>query len=400
MSEFNAKFLECQELLASYLDLVNQDDKKVIERFDNILKSDDLNSFIMEGLKLNPVELAQFDADRDHTLIKNSEWLSLVEKIQNLKKFPKISLNQKIKVPYGNKKKLHEFQTLHPFLADLSLKEEFVDFGGGLGNLSLFMAKEFDLNPVILEANQGLCEKGEIRLHKEEIKGKYICKKITRSEKINELELIPFAIGLHTCGSFAVNMLKTCDESNVKSLLSFGCCYSKIENDEYQISSLADKGLKLNQRVLSAGTLSFSSVEREIYDFRVRIQDYKYSFYHFLKYKTGNFEFMKMGNSRRKLYDKSFSSFAQELYRENFPDLELPNEEEFTQFYKSELNQKLLNYFQVYYALARYIGELVELYILYDRACFLIERGYQVEIIEFFDPRISPRNKGIYAYLP
>jgi hypothetical protein len=45
------------------------------------------------------------------------------------------------------------------------------------------------------------------------------------------------------------------------------------------------------------------------------------------------------------------------------------------------------------------LGRVMELYLLVDRAIFLEEKGYKVEVQEFFDEELSPRNIGITAEL-
>jgi hypothetical protein len=43
------------------------------------------------------------------------------------------------------------------------------------------------------------------------------------------------------------------------------------------------------------------------------------------------------------------------------------------------------------------LGRLLEMYILLDRVIFLEEQGYKVDLLEFFEESISPRNLGIVA---
>ncbi len=44
------------------------------------------------------------------------------------------------------------------------------------------------------------------------------------------------------------------------------------------------------------------------------------------------------------------------------------------------------------------LQSLLEYFILLDRCLFVLERGFEVEIIELFDPLLSPRNKCILCY--
>ena len=44
-----------------------------------------------------------------------------------------------------------------------------------------------------------------------------------------------------------------------------------------------------------------------------------------------------------------------------------------------------------------FLGRPLEIYLLLDRCLYLIENGYDPEIIKFFNESISPRSIGIYA---
>ena len=194
-------------------------------------------------------------------------------------------------------------------------------------------------------------------------------------------------------------MFRYCIENKVKKIINFGCCYSKISHSDYNISKLSDKSIELNLRTLSCATLGFEPTPLEFYEFRHKIMDYKFSFYHLLYKKFGHLEFCAMGNARRSLYSKSFPEYVQINLEKFFPDLDAPTSSEIEEFHQSDSNIELNEYLKVYYAFSRFFGRLVEAYVLCDRALFLKEAGLEVKIMEVFDPDISPRNKAIIAIL-
>lgn len=43
------------------------------------------------------------------------------------------------------------------------------------------------------------------------------------------------------------------------------------------------------------------------------------------------------------------------------------------------------------------LGRLLELALVLDRACFLIESGYEAKVLVAFAPEVSPRNLAVLA---
>jgi hypothetical protein len=109
-------------------------------------------------------------------------------------------------------------------------------------------------------------------------------------------------------------------------------------------------------------------------------------------------ELISLGNSSPKLYDESFGNYVIEQFRrKNLPLHHTKAELDayFTDPGRQELIWKMLTAGLIRNA----FGRLMELYILLDRVLYLNEQGYQVQLLEFFDEPVSPRNLGIVALL-
>jgi hypothetical protein len=105
-----------------------------------------------------------------------------------------------------------------------------------------------------------------------------------------------------------------------------------------------------------------------------------------------------LGNSSPKLYDESFGDYVIEQFRR----IHLPlrhTKEELNTYFAQPARQDLIWKMLVAGLIRNAFGRLMELYILLDRALYLEEHGYKVELLEFFDEPISPRNLGIVAYV-
>jgi hypothetical protein len=391
---FQNRLIGISTILKAYLPLFSSWDMEAI------CGNQVQDSWITQLISLPDNELAKFDANREFTILEDSSWIKLQNEIKDLTSFPKISPVVDQIITVGNNKKQHELNQLFKLLSEDKKKNVF-DFGGGVGNLAYFLEKELEMSSSVIERDQKLIDSGKSKLLKLTPPSKlsFYQEDIKSSSKMPFLNNSEMAIGLHTCGNFANNMLNVCLNHNVKKIINFGCCYSKIEDDEYNISSGSDKELKLNSRALSCATLGFEKVPLDIYHYRLKIMDYKYSLYHWLFLNYKNKDFKSMSNSRRSLFNLDFEEFSFKALEKFFNHIPFPKVGELNEFYNSKKNQDLLKYFKAYYALSRYFGPLIESYILIDRALYLQEKGYNVEILEVFDPSISPRNKAIIATL-
>ena len=388
--ELENKFTNITALVKKYLPLLSQNDIHAIrgDRFEH--------KWISYLMKLSRKDLVRFDAEREYTLLDDPEWAHLINELKVLGAFKLSNQKDEEFKAFGNVKKQHELQQLYSFLNEDKGKSV-VDFGGGVGNLASFLAEHLFMDVTVLEKNLGLVEKGKARLLKRNCNVKFKNFHVCKNGDIPNILSSDLAIGLHTCGNFATDMFRVCLENKTKKIINFGCCYSKIKSHDYNLSSLSDKSIIFNSRALLSATQAFHSISTDFYDYRENIVKYKFSFLHWLFREHGHLDFFSMSNSRKSLYENTFSDYIEICLNKYFPEIPLPEKRETKLFYESLENIELLKYISSSYAIRRYLGQLIELYILCDRALYLKERGYTVEIVEVFDPSISPRCRAIVA---
>jgi hypothetical protein len=385
------KLNRASKILDQFKDFYSQLDENVFKG--NAFK----HPWLYEISRLSIDQRVQFDAKRDYTVLKDSTWINLVEEINDICTFEKVERSESKQHFLGNAKKRHELTQLGHILSPYQ-KKQTVDFGGGVGNFAYFLEQEHSMKVQVLEQDKVLIDKGIAKLGKLGSNVKFSLCKISK-ESNTSLENFDLGVGLHTCGNFSNDIFRLAISQKLPSLINFGCCYTKIQDDDYNISIESNKHLYFNQRALSFATLGFGPIPEDFFHFREKIVNFKMSYYHWLYQTHGIIDFVSMSNSRRTLFDKSFYEFSTITTDKHFQSISLDSEYEMNTFYNSTENKDLMSYFWAYYAIARYFGELIETYILLDRALFLQDHGYSVKIIDVFDPNISPRNKAIMASL-
>lgn len=389
-TDLRRKLQKTAILLNKYLQLISQSDLTVIDG------NEITHKWITELMKLDRDDLVRFDAQKEHTLLKDPEWLQLIDDIEKLSHFKKTDINQVEVIASGNVKKQHELKQLYSFMNE-DMGKSIADFGGGVGNLAYFLEGQLGMKVTVLEKGLALIEKGKKKFSKLNSQVTFNHCHVCSSVSAPNLANLEVAIGLHTCGNFATDMFRACIDNKTNKIINFGCCYSKIKNGDYNLSAHSDKAIFFNERALSSGTQSFNKVPDAFYDYRERIMKFKLSFHHWLFKEHSHLGFCSMSNARRSLYENSFSDYVQICLKKFFAEIPTPVKSSIELFYKSERNTFLNNYFSAFYALRRYLGKLVEIYILCDRALFLEENGYHVDIVEVFNPSISPRCYAIVA---
>ncbi|MCR9204511.1 MAG: SAM-dependent methyltransferase, partial [Halobacteriovoraceae bacterium] len=305
-------------------------------------------------------------------------------------------------------KKQHEIQKIIPLLETLNLKpgDSFVDIGGGKGHLSRILCLYHGLNGVTLDTNQEFQSLGKSRLEKykkpedsgelsfvHHTFGGESCKE--KEDRIFQKAKVSF--GLHTCGPLALNHLSKIEQQ--KGLLNFGCCYQRMNvKEDTVLSQFCRKQapLPLTKFSMTLASRGHTSISLEDYGLKKKVKKMRAAL-HFFMIKEGLQEgFVKVGSAHPRLYNQSFEDYALHKIQELGLNKDFKvSKASLKSFWEEESLQKTLD--DIYKAsLVRWrFGRILEKYVLYDRALKYVEEGHPVEVYQFFDESLSPRNIGL-----
>ena len=223
-------------------------------------------------------------------------------------------------------------------------------------------------------------------------------------EKDKEAQLAPvfsptaFTIGLHTCGPLAVKHMQTNLKFNTKGLLNFGCCYNKMDPiEDINISEYAKSNpLYLSKHSFTLASRGHTEVSFEEYQIKERVKSYRYALFLFHYHELDMKEFIAVGDSSLKIYKNNFSDYAL-LKLDQLDIAHSWTAKQLDTFYNEKWVKELLRKMFLANIIRWQLGRVIEHYILTDRAIFLEENNQRVEMMEFFDEKISPRNIGILS---
>jgi hypothetical protein len=406
--DFKKRFQEIAEFLQPY--------QRIWENEIMLLYPKPLESFPNDWIS----DLAQFKNQEDVIKLSRKEVKgfvtnpSLIEFYQRLEELSQVPTLDKL-APFPEQKnsflhmipkKQHEIKNLAPFVNHFYQKhgiKNIIDIGGGVGHLAQTLTSHYQLKTTTLDMDPVLQETGRVRFKRNDVS--YINVKVDAENESFRSILEPdsLTLGLHTCGPLAVHQIKGSSSSQIKGLINFGCCYEKLlpypeSQNISKLSKTLSHPLVFNRFALTLATRAHRKMNDKDYELKLKVKYYRYAIHFLFHDEYGIESLTSLGNSHPSLYDESFASYA----LKQFETIKIPlkhSTKELDQYYSSEKLQTLIWNMLSADLIRNAFGRVMELYILLDRAIYLEETGYSVQLLEFFEEPLSPRNLGIVASL-
>lgn len=201
-------------------------------------------------------------------------------------------------------------------------------------------------------------------------------------------------VALHACGDLHVRLLQLASAAGCKQLALAPCCYNRINADSYQPLSGAGRASPLK---LSIDDLGLPLSETVTAGNRVRQQRdtsmaRRLGFDQLQRHVRGLNEYLPTPSLPASWLDKPFAEYCQELARlkglstgdQDWAALEAYGWRRLAHVRNLELLRGLFR-------------RPLEMWLVLDRALFLVEQGYKVEIGSFCEPALTPRNVMVLA---
>ncbi|MEG8232739.1 methyltransferase [Pseudomonas orientalis] len=201
-------------------------------------------------------------------------------------------------------------------------------------------------------------------------------------------------VALHACGDLHVRMLQLASAAGCKQLALAPCCYNRINADRYQALSATGRASALQ---LSIDDLGLPLSETVTAGNRVRQQRdtsmaRRLGFDRLQRQLRGCDDYLPTPSLPAKWLDKSFAEYCRELARlkglstgdQDWLALEAHGWRRLAEVRNLELVRGLFR-------------RPLELWLVLDRALFLMEQGYNVELGSFCEPSLTPRNLMVLA---
>jgi hypothetical protein len=390
-------FSQCLDLLSPWLGFLEVESlKHYPNHMPGIMKE-----WIDSLKQLGEKQLWEFQNNFDLKFIDSDSLKQLVFKIQDLTRFRKLEISKnclpdkllrKIKP-----KKKHEINSILQMVESMGQVDFVMDIGGGVGHLSTALVHAHDRSAFCVDCNEKLQNSGQARLEKWDkeslSKIKFLNYLVDGEFKINEFdrENNRLVVGLHSCGSLGSNLVKMVPTRNYEKFILASCCYHKL-NGDYNLSDMAKgNGIIFSENALHLASRCHRYETYKEFQDKLMLRRYRYGL-HLLKYKLGVTKFEAIGNTDLIDYQSSFYTYVQK-----YSPLIQISEMEANNFYNMPLNQNIIEEIILSDIIRSFFGRLIEVYLILDRSLYLNERGYEVQLLEAFSRKMSPRNIVIYS---
>ena len=201
-------------------------------------------------------------------------------------------------------------------------------------------------------------------------------------------------VALHACGDLHVRLLQLASAAGCKQLALAPCCYNRINADTYQAMSTAGHASRLQ---LSVDDLGLPLSETVTAGKRVRLQRdismaRRLGFDQLQRQLRHCDEYLPTPSLPAGWLDKPFADYCQALAslkglstgEQDWAALEAHGWRRLAEVRNLELLRGLFR-------------RPLELWLVLDRALFLAERGYRVEVGSFCETALTPRNLMVLA---
>ncbi|WP_163786446.1 methyltransferase [Myxococcus vastator] len=300
-------------------------------------------------------------------------------------------------------KKTHELERVLALLAPRTHSiQEAVDIGGGMGHLARLCARTFGWTFHSIDRDAALQDKGRRWLTKTRpAGGDTLCFIQASVEDGPQPQLDSLfsgrdraSIGLHTCGPLALTHLRKSQGAGL--VLNIGCCYDKLEIPrDYPVSRVGSAHpLPFTPHALALTTRGRHHKTEEAFARMKQVYAWRFAFDLLSRRHFPERGFVRAGDAPRALYAGRFAIYARDrLARLGLdPGMTDAALNAFEVSVRAETRDLLLCHL-----LRDRFARALEVVLLLDRALLLEESGFHVELLQIFDPSLSPRNLALIA---
>jgi hypothetical protein len=293
-----------------------------------------------------------------------------------------------------------KWQQIEAFASRLSFAsapKHWLDWCSGKGHLGRRLLQTgqqltcLEYDPALVASGQALSQRH--RLH-----ALHVEQDVLAADAASLLKAEHTPVALHACGDLHVRLIQLASTAGCKQLAIAPCCYNRISLTEYSPISSAAKNSDLQ---LSLDDLALPMSETVTAGARVRRQRdtsmaRRLAFDLLQRQLRGVDEYLPTPSLPSGWLDKSFADYCHHLAAlkelstigpQNWPVLEAAGWQRLAEVRNLELLRGLFR-------------RPLELWLVLDRALFLLEQGYTVRLGTFCETPLTPRNSLVLAERP
>ncbi|WP_116474786.1 methyltransferase [Zobellella maritima] len=284
---------------------------------------------------------------------------------------------------------------IRDFASCISLDTPFLEWCAGKGHLGRLLAIHSGRPVLSLERDPVLCRQGEELAEKLDIDHQFVCDDALGADAHRLFKEEQQALALHACGELHLQFLRHGVRAGTRSLTLSPCCYHLIPQANYAPLSRLGRQLDLG---LDRQDLRLPLQQQVTGGVRVRRLrhlelTWRLAFDELQRALRGCDSYLPLPSFAKRLLSGEFADFAAWACAEK--GLALPPRLDSAYWLaRAERRRLLVKRIELVRHLYRYP---LELWLLLDRALFLLEQGYRVSLGTFTEQLNTPRRYLIRA---
>lgn len=272
--------------------------------------------------------------------------------------------------------------------------KEWLEWCSGKGFLGRLLALKTGQVVTSFEWQQALCDAGQAEADKKQLPMRFVQGDALSQQAGQVMSTKQHAVALHACGDLHVRLIEHGCKAGVPAFTIAPCCYHLIQDSEYQAMSKPglQSRLKLTKSELRIPLQSTVTGGERVRRHRRLEMSYRLGLDCYLREAQGHASYTPLPSIKKSQLALGFEHFC--LWAAKCKSLEVTEmdyaywlkrgEQRFVEMERLSLAQQVFQ-------------RSLELWLVLDRALFLVEQGYLVSLSEFCSYSDTPRNILIQA---
>lgn len=292
-------------------------------------------------------------------------------------------------------RKLQQIDAISSVLPESSLP--LLEWCAGKGHLGRMLAYRSGRQVTSVEWQQALCDEGQALALQYQLPQKLIQADVLQPDIVSLLQHEQQVVALHACGQLHIQLLEKAAQAQCSLLTVVPCCYHLIPTEYYQPLSSAglQADLKLSLHDLKLAVQGQVTAGERISRLRQTETEWRLAWQALREDLTGQTEYKPLASAGKHWFQGQFSDFASWAAQQH--QVVLPAQPDWQHYLA--LGQQRSRIARRIELVRHLFRRPLELWLVLDKALFLQEQGYQVELKAFCDYQVTPRNLMLEAHL-
>ncbi|PKF51330.1 methyltransferase [Enterovibrio nigricans] len=270
-----------------------------------------------------------------------------------------------------------------------------LEWCAGKGYLGRMLAVSRDASVTSLEWQKALCEDGQAYADKHNLAMRFVQGDAFSLDNRVLLDECDHAVALHACGDLHVTLLRHAVNTAVESVTVSPCCYHLIQHSAYQpLSRYAqNSSLTLSRHDLKLPLQETVTAGQTVKNKRFIEVSFRLGFDALQRTLNKVDCYLPVPNVQKSLLNEGFSAFCHWAAEQK--NITLPAGTDFEHY--QQVGEVRFHHVEKMETVRTLFRRPLEIWLVLDRAIYLQENGFDVDVTTFCKRELTPRNLFIHA---